>query len=88
MSCTAEDAINAEKLCKHLKSLGFRESGADPCVFIKGGDKGMKIMAVYVDDLILIAKTLDVLREMKEGLSETFKIKDLGQLCYCPWYKL
>ena len=24
-----------EKLCNHLKSTGFKESGADPCVFIK-----------------------------------------------------
>ena len=24
-----------EKLCEHLKSLGFKESAADPCVFIR-----------------------------------------------------
>ena len=24
-----------EKLCDHLKSAGFKESGADPCVFIQ-----------------------------------------------------
>ena len=45
-----------EKLCNHLKSLGFKESGADPCVFIQSGKKDLKIIAVYVDDLILIAK--------------------------------
>ena len=43
----------------------------------------MKIIAVYVDDLILIAKTLDEIQQMKEGLSNTFKMKDMGQLCYC-----
>ena len=43
----------------------------------------MKIIAVYVDNLILIAKTLDEIQQMKEGLSNTFKMKDMGQLRYC-----
>ena len=72
-----------EKLCNHLKSLGFKESGAGSCVFIQSGGKGMKIIAVYVDDLILIAKTLAEIEQVKEGLSETFKMKDMGQLRYC-----
>jgi len=69
-----------EKLCEHLQSSGFKESGPDPCVFIQNGDEGMKIIAVYVDDLILMARPLDEIQQMKEGLSETFKMR---QLCYC-----
>ena len=40
----------------------------------------MKIIAVYVDDLIFVATSLD---EIQQGLSETFKMKDMGQLRYC-----
>ena len=73
-----------EKLCDHLKSAGFKESGADPCVFIQCGEKDLKIIAVYVDDLIVIVKgLLGEIQQMKEGLSKTFKMKDMGQLCYC-----
>ena len=72
-----------EKLCNHLKSLGFKESGTDPCVFIQSEQNNMKIIAVYVDDLILIAKTSNEIQQMKEGLSNTFKMKDMGQLHYC-----
>ena len=43
-----------EKLCEHLKSLGFKESAADPCVFIRQKEE-LQIIAVYVDDLILLA---------------------------------
>ena len=43
----------------------------------------MKIIAVYVNDLILIAKTSSEIQQMKEGLLDTFKMKDMGQLCYC-----
>jgi len=42
------------------------------------GDEGMKIIVVYVDDLILMVRSLGKIQQMKEGLSETFKIKDMG----------
>ena len=72
-----------QKLCDHLKSLGFKESGADSCVFVKNETSTLKIIAVYVDDLILIAKSLSEIQQMKHSLSKTFKMKDMGQLCYC-----
>ena len=72
-----------EKLCSHLKSLGFKESGADSCVFIQSGKKDLKIIAVYVDDLILIAKSLGEIQQMKDSLSKSFKMKYMGQLHYC-----
>ena len=72
-----------QKLCDHLKSLGFKESGADSCVFVKIKSSTLKIIAVYVDDLILIAKSLSEIQQMKDSLSKTFKMKDMGQLCYC-----
>ena len=72
-----------EKLCNHLKSVGFKESGADPCVFIQSEQSNMKIITVYVDDLILIAKSSSEIQQMKEGLSNTFKMKEMGQLRYC-----
>ena len=43
----------------------------------------MKIIAVYVDDLILMVKTLDETQQRKEGLSNTLKMKDMEQLRYC-----
>ena len=71
-----------EKLCNHLKSLGFKESGADPCVFIRQGKK-IDIIAVYVDDLILIAETSEEMQLLKKNLSSRFKMKDMGQIHYC-----
>ena len=64
-----------QKLCDHLKSLGFKESGADSCVFVKNETSTLKIIAVYVDDLILIAKSLSEIQQMKDSLSKTFKMR-------------
>ena len=71
-----------EKFCEHLKSLGFEESGADPCIFIRQR-KQLQIIAVYVDALILIAETPEQMQQMKRGLSSHFKMKDMGRLHYC-----
>ena len=73
-----------EKFCEHMRSFGFKESGADPCVFIQENErKKFEIIAVYVHDLILIAETLEEIQQMKKCLSETFKMKDLGEVRYC-----
>ena len=73
-----------EKFCEHMKLLGFKERGADPCIFIRENEKKkLEIIAVYVDDLILVAETSEEIQQMKECLSNTFKLKDMGKLCYC-----
>ena len=69
-----------EKFTQHMRSLGFKQSGADSCVSIcatKG--KKVEVIAVYVDDLILLAETSE---EMKKSLSDAFKMKDMGELHY------
>ena len=49
-----------ERLCDHLRCIGFKESGADPCVI--QDKEGMKIVAVYVDNLIIKMKDMEKLR--------------------------
>ena len=71
-----------EKLCEHLKSLGFKESVADPCIFVRQ-KKELQIIVVYVDDLILLSKSSEQMQQLKEDLSHRFKMKDLGKLHYC-----
>ena len=43
----------------------------------------MTIVAVYVDDVILITDVIIVMLETKGLLSERFRMKDMGQLHYC-----
>jgi hypothetical protein len=40
------------------------------------------IVALYVDDLLLFSKTVGEMQPLKEALSSTFKMKDLGEAKY------
>ena len=44
-------------LDKHLKSIGFAQSNCDPCIYYKDVGGEVFYMGVYVDDIILAAKT-------------------------------
>ena len=70
-----------EVFSEYLRSIGFEQSVADPCVYVK--NKGHLVVAVYVDDLIIIANTAEEMRKVKEILSVRFKMTDMGKLHYC-----
>ena len=67
---------------KYMESNKFKQSTADPCVYIRTAET-MIIVAVYVDDLIVIAETEEEMKKVKQNLSARFKMKDMGKLHYC-----
>ena len=69
-------------LQEHLEKTGFKQSDADPCVFVKNGDT-LAVIAVYVDDLILITENDKTMEDVKMSLASQFKMKDMGKLHYC-----
>ena len=68
---------------QYMESINFKQCTADPCIFVAGEEADLTIVAVYVDDLIVIAKTPETIKKIKESLAVCFKMKDLGKLHYC-----
>ena len=64
-------------------SQGFQQSAADPCVFIRNVNGQLAIVAVHVDDLILLNETEQEMIDLKASLAARFKMKDMGKLHYC-----
>jgi hypothetical protein len=64
-------------LVKH----GFHQSANDPGIYIHV--ESGALLALYVDDLVIAAKDIEVIRQFKKDFSATFKIKDLGELAWC-----
>ena len=51
-----------------LKSIEFEQSVADPCVYVKKTKEHLDIVAVYVDDLIIIANTSEEMAKKRKSL--------------------
>ena len=45
-----------------MEQIQFQQSTADPCIYVKKTDNEISILAIYVDDLIVMASTSE---EMK-----------------------
>lgn len=41
------------------------------------------LISLYVDDPIITRNVDDLIKEIKEKMSEVFEMKDLGELLYC-----
>ena len=66
----------------YLVKIGFKQTTADPCVYVREGNT-LTIVAVYVDDLIILAENDDEMKSIKADLTKKFKMKDMGELHYC-----
>ena len=62
--------------------LQFKQSTADPCIYVKVTDI-IAVVAVYVDDLIVMTKTAEEMQQIKESLALHFEMKDMSDLHYC-----
>lgn len=70
-------------LNSYLLELSFKQSDADPCIYIKNANDTKIVLAVYVDDLIIMTDTESDMTDIKHALESKFKMKDLGELHYC-----
>ena len=66
---------------EHMESANFKQGTADPCIFTKTEEsREIIIVAVYVDDLIIVTKTNENMNKIKRILTSRFKMKGLGKL--------
>ena len=63
-----------------LVSLGFRNTDADSCVYIKSSTSNIMIIGLFVDDLIIACNNVNELNSFKSKISTKFKMKDLGDI--------
>ena len=64
-----------------VEKIGFTQASADPCVFIRKEDT-LTIIAIHVDDLMILAENILEMQKRKYSLKLQFKMKDMGELHY------
>ncbi|XP_019086329.1 PREDICTED: uncharacterized protein LOC109126889 [Camelina sativa] len=70
------------KLSTTLLERGFRKSEAEHTLFTLPSDKGIVVILVYVDDIIITGNDKVGIQDTKTFLKSVFDIKDLGELKY------
>ena len=71
-----------DKIHHALVDMGFQVLSADTCVYQLRKDSLYVLVALYVDDLLLLANSLDGLSALKKDLSTRFSMTDLGEAHY------
>ena len=59
--------------------LNFTSSTDDPCLYIRKRNSCITIIALYVDDLLILGSSKDEITLIKNEFSRRFEMKDLGQ---------
>ncbi|KAK1419880.1 hypothetical protein QVD17_29300 [Tagetes erecta] len=77
----ASRAWNA-KLDGVLKNMGFQRCTYESAVYIKGANKSLLIVAVYVDDLLVTGSRIQDIVGFKKQMKVSFEMSDLGLLTY------
>jgi hypothetical protein len=67
-----------QKLDTYIQGLGFVRTKAYHCVYYKQVGEHFIYVALCVDDMLLVGKNMEVIKEVKLQLSSKFDMKDLG----------
>ena len=71
-----------ENFQEALVHLDFHPSPYDPSMFLHHASKGITILLVYVDDVIITGPNADMIYQLQCSLHDSFQMKDLGSLTY------
>ena len=68
-----------EKFDKILTSASFAVNEVGKCVYYRyGGGEGV-ILCLYVDDILIFRNNINVIKQVKDFLSNNSEMKDLGE---------
>lgn len=70
------------KLNKCLEELGFVRCAYEQAVYTKKTGKGVLIVGVYVDDILVTGSSTKEIEDFKRKMGHKFDMSDLGELTY------
>ena len=62
--------------------VGFIQCRSNHSVLMKSTTRGIVVLVIYVDDIIVSRSDLVEIEEVKEYMKRQVQTKNLGQLCY------
>ncbi|KAG6578252.1 Integrase catalytic core protein [Phytophthora cinnamomi] len=71
-----------ETFDEYVRSIGFRVSSYDPCLYIKVVDGECVLLLVYVDDVLVTGSSAEMIAEVKRQLKSRFEMTDSGKCSF------
>jgi Reverse transcriptase (RNA-dependent DNA polymerase)/Integrase core domain len=68
-----------EKIDAALLKFDFIRLATDNCIYIKRSNDYLIIIALYVDDLLILSDSIPKLKQFKQELADTFEMMDMGE---------
>lgn len=59
--------------------IGFQRCEEDACLYVRHGKSGPVYLLLYVDDILILSKSLREVQIVKQLLRQEFKMVDLGE---------
>ncbi|GJX99916.1 putative pol polyprotein [Tanacetum coccineum] len=72
------------KLDNTLKEMGFQQCMQEKAVYKKVSNEEFIIVAIYVDDLVVIGTSLELIKEFTKRMAAQFEMSGLRELTYYP----
>jgi hypothetical protein len=69
-----------EEVLRAFHEMAFTRCQHDHSIFIKQNDGDTLIVGVYVDDMIVAARTTDAIDAFGRNIGSRYKVKDLGEI--------
>jgi hypothetical protein len=63
---------------KHLKSLHFKPTVSDPCLYSRWTGGKQYLILVYVDDILIAGEDVAHIQEIKDSICSAFEMTDMG----------
>ena len=69
-----------KNIVDYIKSIGFKQSILDNCLFIKNAGDDTYLISLYVDDILIAGSNLAEIEKIKKIFTARYEMKDLGDL--------
>ncbi|KAH9134879.1 hypothetical protein AeRB84_019465 [Aphanomyces euteiches] len=69
-------------LTTFLGGVGFEKTNVESCIYVRRLKSQLAIVAIYVDDLVVVAENDNVMAEVKTATKNRFASKDMGPINY------
>ena len=71
-----------EEISRTLGNMGYTRTDADHAVFTRGAGSTLSIIALYVDNITMVANNLETINCDKQVLMQAYEMTDLGELSW------